>query len=128
MKTILFTFLSVALICGCNCKAAFGQSQDKPFGNASAKVIDLKVTGMTCQGCADQVTKTLSEKKGIVKSDVKFADNKALVTYDPKEIKPEEIITVIEAIGYKAELTTEKNDKKDDKTAPPSCCVPKKKN
>lgn len=128
MKTILFTFLSAALICGCNCKAAFGQSQDKPFGDASAKVIDLKVTGMTCQGCADHVTNALSEKKGIVKSDVKFADNKALVTYDPSVIKPEEIITAIEVVGYKAELSTVKNDKKDDKTATPSCCVPKKKN
>lgn len=100
MKAILFTFLSVALICGCNGKAAFGQSQDRPFGDVSSKVIDLKVTGMTCQDCADQVTKTLSEKKGIVKSDVKFADNKAFVTYDPKVIKPEEIIAAIEAISY----------------------------
>lgn len=128
MKTILFTFLSAALICGCNCKAAFAQSQPNPFANASAKMIDLKVTGMTCQSCADQVTAALSEKKGVAKSDVMFTENKALVTYDPKVIKPEEIIAAIEAIGYKAELNG-KNEKKEDTISPAhACCVPKKKN
>lgn len=130
MKALLFTFLSTALVCGCNCKTAFAQSQDKPFAIVSSKVIDLKVTGMTCQGCADHVTAALSEQKGIVKSDVQFADNKAVVTYDPNVIKTEEIIRVIEEIGYKAESTTVQDIKKEGKTATAThaCCVPKKKN
>jgi len=118
------------MVCGCNCKTASAQSQDKPFGIASAKVIDLKVTGMTCQSCADHVTAALSEQKGILKSDVQFADNKAVVTYDPKVIKPEEIIRVIAEIGYKAESTNVQDTKKEGKTATAThaCCVPKKKN
>lgn len=130
MKALIYTFLSAAMVCGCNCKTAFAQSQDKLFVVASSKVIDLKVTGMTCQGCADHVTAYLSEHKGIVKSDVQFADNKAIVTYDPNVIKPEEIIKVIEEIGYKAEFTSAQNDKKEGKTATAvhACCVPKKKN
>lgn len=112
MKTLIYTLLSAAMGCGCNCKTAFAQNQDKPFGVVSTKVIDLKVTGMTCQGCADHVTATLSEKKGIVKSDVQFAENKAFVTYDPNVIKPEEIIKAIEEIGYKAESTTVQDAKR----------------
>ncbi|MBN8577923.1 MAG: heavy-metal-associated domain-containing protein [Cyclobacteriaceae bacterium] len=128
MKAILFTFLSVALVCGSN--AAFGQSKDKPFGDTNTKVVELKVTGMTCQGCADQVTSALSEKKGVVKSDVKFSENSASVTYDPATITETEIIKTVEDTGFKAEpvkKSTKKDELKTGSTDASSCCAPKKK-
>jgi copper chaperone CopZ len=114
MKTILFTFLSIALVCGCNCKAAFGQSKEKPFGDPNTKVVELKVTGMTCQGCADHVTGALSKKEGVIKSDVKFAENSATVTYDPAKISESEIISAINETRYKAQLK-DVNEKKENK-------------
>lgn len=130
MKTLIFTLLSAALVCGCNCNAAFGQSKEKPFGVANAKVIELNVTGMTCQGCADHITSALSEKKGVVKSDVKFSENSASITYDPATINEAEIIKAIEETGYKAE-PAKANKKKDElkasSTASGGCCVPKRK-
>ncbi len=93
-------------------------------------MIELKVTGMTCQGCADHVTAALSGKAGVVKSDVQFASNSAAITYDPSTIKEEEIIRTIDETGYKAEMKTNKDKKelREESAAPASCCVPKKKN
>lgn len=102
MKLIIFSL--VALVCGCNCKVALAQSKDIPFGTTSTKVVELKVTGMTCQGCADHVTGALSEKEGVIKSDVKFAENSATVTYDPAKTNETEIINTINGTGYKAQL------------------------
>lgn len=114
MKAIIFSLLSSALICGCFCKTATAQSKDNPFGKASTKVIELKVTGMTCQGCADHVTGALSKKEGVIKSDVKFAENSAIVTYDPAKTNETEIINTINSTGYKAQLkgTNEKKESK----------------
>lgn len=130
MKTLIFTFLSAALVCGCNCKAAFGQSQDKPFGDANTKIVELKVTGMTCQGCADHIISALSEKKGVIKSDVKVSGGPASITYDPATTNETEIIKTIEETGYKAEpvkSNTKKDELKTSSTAPHACCVPKRK-
>lgn len=111
MNAIIFSILSSVFICGYFCKTATAQSKDNPFGNANTKIVELKVTGMTCQGCADHVTGALSKKEGIVKSDVKFAENSATVTYDPAKTNETEIINTINAEGYKAQLkeTTEKS-------------------
>ena len=128
MKFIIFSLL--ALVCGCNCKVAFAQNKDNPFGNVNTKVVELKVTGMTCQSCADHVTSALSEKPGVVKSEVQYTSNSATVTFDPSAVKEEEIIRTIEEAGYKAEVKTSKDKKeiKKDVAVPHACCVPKKKN
>lgn len=112
MKLIIFSL--VALVCGCNCKVALAQNKDNPFGTANTKIVELKVTGMTCQGCADHVTGALSKKEGVVKSDVKFAENSATVTYDPTKTNETEIINAINATPYKAQLKGT-NDKKESK-------------
>lgn len=129
MKTFIISFLAVAMVCGYSCNSAFGQGKEKPFGTVKTKVIELKVTGMTCQGCADHVTSALSQKSGVIKSDVQFASNSATVTYDASVVEEEEIIQTIEETGYKAEAKTSKDKKeiKKDDAVPHACCVPKKK-
>lgn len=130
MKIIIFMFLTTLLVSGFNDSVVFGQSKDKPFGNTNTKVVELKVTGMTCQGCADHVTSALSEKKGVLKSDVKFSENSARVTYDSATINEAEIIKTIQDTGYKAEsvkTNTKKDELKTSSTAPHACCVPKRK-
>ncbi len=130
MKAILISLLATSFICGCSCKAAFGQTQEKPFGTVKIKVVEVTVTGMTCQDCADHITTALSEKGGVVKSDVQFASNSATIAYDPSTVKEAEIIRAIEETGYKANVKTEGDSKeiKKNAAAPHACCVPKKKN
>jgi len=128
MKFIIFSLL--ALVCGCNCKVALAQNKgDNPFGNASTKVVELKVTGMTCQNCADHVAGALSKKEVIVKSDVKFVENSATVTYDPTKTNESEIINAINGTGYKAEINSQKSKKeiKKEGSVNHACYTPKKK-
>ena len=129
MKAIIISLLATAFVCGCSCKAGFAQSKDNPFGDTNTKVVELKVTGVTCQGCADHVTGALSKKEGVVKSDVKFAENSASITYDPGSVIEAEIIRTIEETGYKAEVKGEKSNKeiKKEDSTPQARRVPKKK-
>ncbi len=103
MKTTMISLLVATLVCGCSCKTAFGQTPGKPFGTAKTKAVELTVTGMTCQGCADHVSQALSKHDGILKSDIHFASNSTSVTYDPAKTNETEIIQTIASAGYKAE-------------------------
>lgn len=129
MKSIIISLVLAALVCGYTCNTAFGQSPGKPFGTTKVSVVELKVTGMTCQGCADHVTSALAGKTGIIKSDVKFIDNSASITYDPANVNEFEIIRAIEETGYQVEVKLDgnKNISKRESGIPHACCVPKKK-
>lgn len=71
------------------------------------KSVELKVTGMTCAGCASHVHKVLSETAGIVDNEVKYPGDIAVIKYDPIKIQPQEIIqTIEEETNFKAELIT----------------------
>jgi len=95
------TFISaVALIFIFNIES-LAQSGRADSSQEKTEKVKLKVTGMTCAGCANHIHKALSEKKGIVDNEVKYPGDIAIITYRPGEIKLEEIIRAIEKGGYK---------------------------
>jgi mercuric ion binding protein len=69
----------------------------------AAEWVTLKVTGITCAGCAGHIQKALTGKKGVLEHEVKYPGDKVKVKYDPKKIKSEDIRQAIIALGYKAE-------------------------
>lgn len=67
--------------------------------------VEIKVTGMTCVGCASHVSMILSETAGVKKHEVKYPGDVAVVTYDPKKTSPEDLVAVIqEKTNYTAEI------------------------
>ena len=68
------------------------------------KTVRLKVSGMTCPGCAVHIHKALSTKAGIIEDEVRFPGDSATVKYDPEKISEEEIMEAIEKEGYEAEI------------------------
>jgi mercuric ion binding protein len=70
---------------------------------ASAQWVSLKVTGITCAGCAGHIQKALTGKEGVLDHEVKYPGDQVKVKFDPKKIKPEDIQQAIIALGYKAE-------------------------
>lgn len=114
MKSMIISLLSAALVCGCNCKSLLAQSKSNPFGIASTKVVELRVTGMTCRSCEDHISGALSKNAGVLKSHVRFAENSATVTYDPSKTTEAEIINTVNETGYTA-LLKESNEKKESK-------------
>ena len=68
--------------------------------------VELKVDGMTCQGCVRSVTKKLSGVAGVTAADVDLTAGKATVHYDDSRVKvPDltaDLITAIDQIGFHA--------------------------
>jgi len=60
----------------------------------------LRIGGMTCASCAQTIENALRKKKGVKEANVNLATEKATVTYNPNEIKYEEIKNVVEDVGY----------------------------
>jgi len=74
-------------------------SQQEPQYN---KIVKLKITGMTCGGCAKTISKALDKKDGIVSTDIEYPGDKTSVTYNPKVITLEEIHACIKKAGYRS--------------------------
>lgn len=68
------------------------------------KTVKFKVTGMTCGGCANHISKALQNLNGVIEQDVEFPGDVAIVTFDPKKLAEKQIIRAIEDAGYKAEV------------------------
>lgn len=71
--------------------------------------LTLPIEGMSCAACSARVERGLNKMPGIVSAAVNLALEKGTFTYDPDQVKPEDIINKIKDIGYgipeeKAEL------------------------
>ncbi len=64
--------------------------------------VELKVEGMTCQGCVRSVTKKLSGVAGVASAAVDLAAGKATVRYDESRVKVEDLISAVDQIGFHA--------------------------
>ncbi len=60
----------------------------------------LKVTGMSCSGCAETVTGALKAVNGVTEVDVSLDAGRAVVQYDEKRTAPGDLKSAIEAAGY----------------------------
>lgn len=64
--------------------------------------VELTIGGMTCASCAARIEKKLNRMDGVTAT-VNYATGKAKVRY-VAALKPEQLVTTVEAIGYTAEL------------------------
>jgi copper chaperone len=64
--------------------------------------VQLKVGGMTCQGCVRSVTKKLSGVAGVSSAAVDLTAGTANVDYDDSRAKVEDLIDAVEQIGFNA--------------------------
>ncbi|MFZ3169486.1 MAG: heavy metal translocating P-type ATPase [Candidatus Methanoperedens sp.] len=68
----------------------------------------LKLTGMTCASCAQNIEKVLNKIDGVKKATVNFSVEKATIEYDSGKVNPAAFETAIAGIGYgvaKSEIT-----------------------
>jgi copper chaperone len=64
--------------------------------------VELKVEGMTCQGCVRSVEKKLSGVAGVESATVDLAAGKAVVVFDDARVQPGQLIGAVEQIGFHA--------------------------
>ncbi|HOJ37411.1 MAG TPA: heavy metal-associated domain-containing protein [Ignavibacteriales bacterium] len=75
------------------------------------EVKKLKIEGITCAMCVKSIEKRLQKLEGIESYSVNIIDNTALIKYNDKQIKIDDIITEIEKLGYKVIYYKEKSKK-----------------
>lgn len=64
--------------------------------------MQLKVTGMTCNGCVRGVEKALSRVEGVASAKVELAAASAEVEFDAARTSVTALIAAVEAQGYNA--------------------------
>ncbi len=66
----------------------------------STKVATIPVAGMTCGGCASNITGVLDDLDGVTKSSVDLKKAQAVVHFDPKRVKVKALLAAIKSVGY----------------------------
>jgi len=104
-KTLLFGGLLALLMP----MAAFGQEPSKTAqsGTANLQVTQcaLKVSGMTCGGCAGMVEKGLLKLEGVTTAYVDYKTGEAQVQFDSKKTTPDKIVAAFKQAnsGFRVE-------------------------
>src|SRR3990167_8271564 len=62
----------------------------------------LRIAGMHCSSCAQNIEKKLKKQEGITNAKVSYATGSASVEYKPKEVTEQKISEIINEMGYKA--------------------------
>lgn len=79
----------------------------------------LSISGMTCSGCANTVTRVLSRVPGVASANVDFENGHALVT---GTARTEDLVKAVEAAGYGAQITQEKSTGGRNERGRSGCC------
>ncbi len=77
-----------------------------PRAAAQPESVQLKVTGMHCESCAETITKKLRLTRGVMSSDVHFSNEVQTVNFDGARTEAGQLVSVITNLGYTAELVT----------------------
>lgn len=62
--------------------------------------IRARITGMHCSLCTGTIEKALRRHPGVEKVAVSLTHEQALVEYDPKRVRPDELLTTLGQLGY----------------------------
>ena len=79
-------------------------AHDGAASRAPAERLEFPVEGMTCASCANRVERKLNKLDG-VRATVNYATEKAAVEFDPAHVSTDELVSAVEAAGYRARLT-----------------------
>ncbi len=83
----------------------------KPQAKADDRGIkksSIKITGMTCASCAQNIEKALNKLEGVKQASVNFSFEKAAIEYDSAKVNPVQFENAITSLGYgvaKSEIT-----------------------
>jgi P-type Cu+ transporter len=62
--------------------------------------VELPITGMTCANCANTIERRLNKMEGVVKAEVNFASEKALVRYVAGMVGRSDLVAAVRKAGY----------------------------
>jgi Cu+-exporting ATPase len=103
-KWILVSLLAgvVLAVCPCWAKASGGSALADTSPAVSS--IALTVEGMTCASCAVAVRIALRRLNGVRDARVSVEEKRAVVSYEPTKVTPQQIVDAVNSLGYHARL------------------------
>lgn len=60
----------------------------------------IQVSGMTCGGCANNVTRALKAVRGVSEVNVSLSAGEATVQYDDRQTSPDQLKAAVRDAGY----------------------------
>ena len=86
----------------------------------TGEALVLSISGMTCGGCANTLTRVLSRVPGVCRAEVDLASGRAQVQ---GTARPDELLDAVRRAGYGAEITADTRISGDaNEHARRSCC------
>ncbi|MCZ7357974.1 MAG: heavy metal translocating P-type ATPase [Candidatus Methanoperedens sp.] len=76
------------------------EAEEKPKGEGGFRKSSIKITGMTCASCAQNIEKALNKIEGVVNASVNFSFEKAGIEYDSSKVNPAVFENTITSLGY----------------------------
>jgi len=86
--------------CNINCREQFDESPEACLKTGTTVKMTITVEGMSCGKCAGKVTRALLETDGVITCTVEHVTKKAEIEFDPGKTGREELVSVIEGLGY----------------------------
>ena len=106
---IIITVAAALFLGGCNRENPASSSQPTSLAGS-----EFAVKGMTCSGCEAGIKMAVGRLDGVDSVSASHEEGKAEVSYDPAKVSPEQIITVIDKLGYEASLQGSTPNQKED--------------
>ncbi len=82
---------------------------------SDSRNVTIPVGGMTCAACAQRVEKALKKLDGVESASVNFATEKAVILYQPRQLRVSAIRETIEKTGYEVLATDRANAADEDR-------------
>ncbi|XP_063985522.1 copper-transporting ATPase 1 isoform X2 [Diachasmimorpha longicaudata] len=73
-------------------------------GNTYLSKVKMKINGMSCQSCVNNIERTVGAKQGVNSIKVLLDDKTGYVDYDPRETSAGELINAVNDMGFEASL------------------------
>ncbi|HEX2911017.1 MAG TPA: heavy metal translocating P-type ATPase [Chloroflexia bacterium] len=68
------------------------------------KTVQLEIEGMTCASCVSRIERKLMKVEGVRQANVNLATERGSISYFPDKVSLPQLISAVEAAGYKARL------------------------
>ena len=76
--------------------------------------VKFRIEGMTCSSCQATIQKHVSKMNGVSEVNVNLLTNSMILNYDQNSVKVENIISLVNSLGYKAFIDDKKRKEKRD--------------
>lgn len=83
--------------------------QQVPADASHARIVIIPVQGMVCGSCVARVKRAVKSLDGVEQVNVSLETREARVRYDELKVTPEQLVSTINGLGYKAGVPVQRD-------------------